>query len=185
MQTEELPDGNSVDNPVKNKSTHADVQDKMIQTEVDDSNILTVNKIEIVYFMESWGTQTDVVELEDMSPILPINQGDDASQITLVNVNSDTTEIANADEVIMPAEDTCNEVVKVAHPDIDQANSNSEAESESCLNPECNQEMECESIVREDESDVFAANVNSDNTETVNVDEGIMPAEETSNEVVL
>ena len=54
MQTEEVPDGNSVDNPVKNKSTHADVQDNMIQTEVDNSNILTVNKIEIVYSMESW-----------------------------------------------------------------------------------------------------------------------------------
>ena len=47
--------------------------DKTNQTEVDNSNILTVHRIEIVTSMETWGTQTDTNELEAMDPITPTN----------------------------------------------------------------------------------------------------------------
>ena len=66
----------------KENQTEIKNNDKQIQTEVkfDDrgnemdinsSNIITVNHIEVVQEMLSWGTQTDLDELDSMEPIFP------------------------------------------------------------------------------------------------------------------
>ena len=67
----------------KENQTEKNNQDQSIQTEIssheksnetdiNSSNILTVNRIELVEEMHSWGTQTDVSELESMDPITPV-----------------------------------------------------------------------------------------------------------------
>ena len=62
----------------ENPSTQQEMQtenpstEQETQTEIANCDILTVNKIEVVDQMESWGTQTDIVELAAMSPILPL-----------------------------------------------------------------------------------------------------------------
>ena len=107
MQTEE----------VQNK----DVEDKITQTEVNDSNILTVKKIEIVYSMESWGTQTDVTELENMLPICQRNEPQDERETTL---STDYSHVG----------------------DRNQGNLNDEAQSNSGVSEEHNEEVEVDTM---------------------------------------
>ena len=145
MQTEEVANGI---NEVKTNSTHTDVKDEMIQTEVDKSNILTVNKIEIVYSMESWGTQTDVVELEDMSPIRPINQCQKKTETTL---SSDDSPVVWEDE----------------------ANGNSKPEFHTGVTVKHNEEFKADSSLKEE----FDPHVNTDESQANSVNEGTIPDE--------
>ena len=64
---------NPIEHEVSDVLTH-DVhnEDKQNQTELQTDNILTVDRIEIAGEMVSWGTQTDVLELESMAPIQPM-----------------------------------------------------------------------------------------------------------------
>ena len=66
----------------KENQTEMNNDDKEIQTEVkfdnranemdiNSSNIITINRIEVVQEMLSWGTQTDLDELDSMEPIIP------------------------------------------------------------------------------------------------------------------
>ena len=53
---------------------NSNIEDKQNQMELQTDNILTVDRIEIASEMVSWGTQTDVVELESMAPIQPTTE---------------------------------------------------------------------------------------------------------------
>ena len=136
---------------------NTEVEDKITQTEVDDFNILTVNKIEIVYSMELWRTQTDVAELEDMLLIRPRNEPQDERETTL------STHYSHVG-------------------DTNQPNFNAQGESHTGVNAEHTEEVEVDTSVR-DESDFLTRNVNMDSTESNNVNQGTMPAEAISNAV--
>ena len=63
-------------NPIEHEGTDGpthDVhnEDKQNQMELQTDNILTVDRIKIAGEMVSWGTQTNVLELESMAPIQP------------------------------------------------------------------------------------------------------------------
>ena len=64
---------NPIEHEVSDVLTH-DVhnEDKQNQMQLQTDNILTVDRIKIAGKMVSWGTQTDVLELESMVPIQPM-----------------------------------------------------------------------------------------------------------------
>ena len=75
--------------PVKSCINEKDAE---TMTDVDNGNILTVNKIEIVDEMETWGTQTDTLELASMSPF-HTSKTDDSEE------GSEVVEIAMANQI--------------------------------------------------------------------------------------
>ena len=85
----------------------ADVQtelpdDKIVQTEVNNSNILTVNRMEVVSEMLSWGTQTDLEELASMTPIYPSNDDDTDSILSFASKHHEHDDVASK-SAIKPA----------------------------------------------------------------------------------
>ena len=72
VTTEEKENQTEKNNEDQSIQTEIDSHEKSNETEINRSNILTVNRIEVVEEMHSWGTQTDVSELESMDPITPV-----------------------------------------------------------------------------------------------------------------
>ena len=68
----------------------SNLKDKQNQTELDANNIVTVDRIEIASEMVSWGTQTDVLELESMMPILPSKASEEGDEVNLKTPEHDT-----------------------------------------------------------------------------------------------
>ena len=75
IQTEKQ--GHEKENQTEIKNDDREIQtevkfdDRANETDINSSNIVTVNCIEVVQEMLSWGTQTDLDELESMEPIIP------------------------------------------------------------------------------------------------------------------
>ena len=85
-QTQTEWDVNTLETQTESTVQTTDMQtelpdDKIVQTEVNNSNILTVNRIEVVSEMLSWGMQTDLEELASMTPIYLSNLDDDTDSI--------------------------------------------------------------------------------------------------------
>ena len=90
----------------------ADVQteppdDKIVQTEVNNSNILTVNRIEVVSEMLSWGTQTDLEELALMTPIYPSNDDDTDSILSSPSKHHEHDDVASKSAIKPAGLDMC------------------------------------------------------------------------------
>ena len=68
----------------------SNLEDKQNQTELDANNIVTVDRIEIAGEMVSWGTQTDVLELKSMTPILPSKASEEGDEGNLKTLEHDT-----------------------------------------------------------------------------------------------
>ena len=118
IQTEDIKDGKSLKMDIVQQ--HQEVQtanscinekDEETMTDIDNGNILMVNKIEIVDKMETWGTQTDTLELASMSPFhtLKTDDSEDGSEVVesaMANQIGDTGEtdlvissVSKADDV--------------------------------------------------------------------------------------
>ena len=68
----------------------SNLEDKQNQTELDANNIVTVDRIKITGEMVLWGTQTDVLELESMTPILPSKASKEGDEGNLKTPEHDT-----------------------------------------------------------------------------------------------
>ena len=108
--------------------------------------------------MESWGTQTDVTELEDMLPIHRRNEPQDERETTL------STEFSHVGDRKKP-------------------NLNDEAQSNTTVTEELSEEVEVDTSGR-DESDHFPRDVYSNYSQDGNYNECTIPAESVSNAVV-
>ena len=71
----------------------SNLEDKQNQTELDTNNIVTVDRIEITGEMVSWETQTDVLELEPMTPILPSKASEEGDEGNLKKPEHDTDSV--------------------------------------------------------------------------------------------
>ena len=110
IQTEEIKDCKALkmdivqqNQTVQTANSCINEKDEETMTDIDNGNILMVNKIEIVDKMETWGTQTDTLELASMSPFYTFKTDDseDGSEVvesTMTNQIGDTGEM---DSVIL------------------------------------------------------------------------------------
>ena len=72
VTTEEKENQTEKNNAEQSIQREVHSEDKSNETDINNSNILTVYTIELVENMQTWGTQTDVAELEAMDPITPV-----------------------------------------------------------------------------------------------------------------
>ena len=70
-KVEEKENQTEITNEDKEIQTEVKFENRANETDINSSNIITVNCIEVVQEMLSWGTQTNVDELEAMDPIVP------------------------------------------------------------------------------------------------------------------
>ena len=70
-QGQEKENQTEIKNDDKEIQTEVKFDDRANETDINSSNIITVDHIEVVQEMLSWGTQTDLDELESMEPIIP------------------------------------------------------------------------------------------------------------------
>ena len=70
-QCQEKENQTEINNDDKEIQTEVKFDDRANETDINSSNIITVNRIEVVQEMLSWGTQTDLDELDSMEPIIP------------------------------------------------------------------------------------------------------------------
>ena len=70
-QGQEKENQTEIKNDDKQIQTEVKFDDRANETGINSSNIITVNRIEVVQEMLSWGTQTNLDELDSMEPIVP------------------------------------------------------------------------------------------------------------------
>ena len=70
-QRQEKENQTEINNDDKQIQTEVKFDDRANETYINSSNIITVNRIEVVEEMLSWGTQTDLDESDSMEPIVP------------------------------------------------------------------------------------------------------------------
>ena len=85
-------------------------KDEETMTDIDNGNIMMVNKIEIVDKIETWGTQTDTLELASMSPfyIFKTDDSGDGSEVVesaMANQIGDTGEMDSVISLVSKAVD--------------------------------------------------------------------------------
>ena len=70
-QGQEKENQTEINNDDKEIQTEVKFYDRANEMDINSSNIIIVNRIEVVNEMLSWGTQTGLDELESMEPIIP------------------------------------------------------------------------------------------------------------------
>ena len=70
-QGQEKENQTEINNDDKQIQTEVKSDDRANEMDINSSNIITVNRIEVVQEMLSWGTQTHLDELDSMEPIVP------------------------------------------------------------------------------------------------------------------
>ena len=80
-------------------------EEKTTETDNTITRILLLEKVEVVSLTETWGTQTDIMELQSMSPILPKNVKADLADITCTPKDN-TSECDSVISSMSKSEDT-------------------------------------------------------------------------------